>query len=115
MILGALAVLVSGCGLAVSSHHDPMDYKAVDAAAEDGDLETVLIFIEQAFDFEEVVLLEGVDCVLDVIPHFGVELAGAITENERQIRLSGLLRLNLLGYDHESRSDDFVFVVAAIG
>ena len=41
MILGALAVLVSGCGLAVSSHHDPMDYKAVDAAAEDGDLETV--------------------------------------------------------------------------
>ena len=81
----------------------------------DGDLKAVLIFVEQPFDFEEVVLLEGIDCVLDVIPHFGVELAGAVTENERQIWLSGLLRLDLLGNDHESRSDDLIFVVAAIG
>ena len=80
-----------------------------------GDLEAVLIFVEQAFDFYEIVLLEGVDCVLDVVPHLGVELAGAITQNKRQIRLSGLLRLDLLGNDHESRSDEFVFVVAAIG
>ena len=38
MILAALAVAVAGCGLVSSSHHNPMDYKAVDAAAEGGNL-----------------------------------------------------------------------------
>ena len=79
------------------------------------DLEAVLVFVEQAFDLEEVVLLEGVDRVLDVIPHLGFDLAGAITQDQRQIRLSGLLRLDLLGNDHKTRGDDLVFVVRAIG
>src|SRR5580704_11639705 len=80
-----------------------------------GDLEAVLIFVEQAFDLEEVVLLEGVDRVLDVVPHLGFDLAGAITQDQRQIGLSGLLRLDLLGDDHKTRGDDLVFVVRAIG
>src|SRR5580658_5304422 len=54
------------------------------------DLETVLILVEQAFDLEEVLLLESVDRVLDVIPHLGFELAGAITQNQRQIRFAAL-------------------------
>jgi ankyrin repeat protein len=41
MILAALAVSVAGCGLVVSSHHNTMDYKAVDAAAEGGNLEAL--------------------------------------------------------------------------
>jgi ankyrin repeat protein len=41
MILAALAVSVAGCGLVASSHHNPMDYKAVDAAAEGGNLEAL--------------------------------------------------------------------------
>src|ERR1035441_9615733 len=41
VILAALAVLMAGCGIIASSHHDPMDYKAVDAAAEGGNLETL--------------------------------------------------------------------------
>ena len=36
-------------------------------------------------------------------------------EDEREIRLSGLLGFDLLGNDHETGGDDFVFVVAAIG
>src|SRR5580698_1266919 len=55
------------------------------------DLEAVLVFVEQAFDLEEVVLLEGVDRVLDVIPHLGFDLTGSITQDERQIGLSSLL------------------------
>src|SRR5580692_872474 len=78
-------------------------------------LEAVLIFVEQAFDLEEVVLLEGVDRILDVIPHLGFDLASAITQDQRQIRLSGLLRFDLLGNDHKTRGDDLVFVVRAIG
>jgi hypothetical protein len=79
------------------------------------DLKTVLIFIQQAFDLEEVILFEGINRVLDVIPHFGLELAGAITEDQRQIGFSSFLRLNLFRNDYKTRSDDFVFVVTAVG
>ena len=58
----------------------------------DGNLEAVLIFVEQTFDLDEVILLEGVvDRILDVIPHFGFELTGPITQDQRQIRFAGFL------------------------
>ncbi len=41
LTLFVVAGLVNGCGLFGASHHDPLDYKAVDAAAEGGDLETL--------------------------------------------------------------------------
>jgi ankyrin repeat protein len=41
LLLSALAVSVAGCGFVASSHHNSMDYKAVDAAAEGGDLEAL--------------------------------------------------------------------------
>lgn len=39
MMLAALAIAAPGCGLVSSSHHNPMDFKAVDAAAQGGNLE----------------------------------------------------------------------------
>src|SRR6202142_172294 len=68
-----------------------------------GDLEPVLIFVEQALDLEEIVLLEGVDGVLDVIPHLGFNLAGTITEGQRKVGFSGLLRFDLFGNNHKTR------------
>ena len=78
------------------------------------DLEAILVFVEQAFDLEEVILLEGVDGVLDVVPHLGFDLAAAVAESQREVGFAGFLGLNLLGNDHETGSDDFVFVVIAI-
>ena len=81
----------------------------------DGELKTVLVLVEQAFGLDEVVLLEYVDRVFDVIPHLGFELAAAIAEHERKIRLSCLLGLDLLGDHHEGGSNHLILVLAAIG
>ncbi len=66
------------------------------------ELETLLVFVDEAFDFEEVVLLEGLEDFFDVVPHFGFELAAAVAESEGEVGLSGLLRLDLLGDNDES-------------
>jgi len=39
-----------------------------------GELETILVFINQALDLEEIVLLESIENFLHVIPHLGFEL-----------------------------------------
>ena len=80
----------------------------------DGELETLLVFVDEALDFEEVVLLEGVEDLFDVVPHLGFELAAAIAESEREIGLAGLLGLDLLGDDYEAGGDDLVFVAGAV-
>ena len=81
----------------------------------DGELEAVLVLVDEAFDFDEVVLVEGVKGVLNVVPHLGFELAAAVPEGEGEIGLAGLLRLNLLRDDHEAGSDDLVFLAGAVG
>ena len=43
-------------------------------------MKTVLIFVQEALDLNEVVLLEDVQRVLDVVPHFGFHLSGTIAE-----------------------------------
>jgi hypothetical protein len=80
----------------------------------DGKLETLLVFIDEALDLEEIVLLKSIEHFLDVIPHFCFELAAAITECEREVRLAGFLRFDLLGYHDERRGNDFIFVANAI-
>ncbi len=80
----------------------------------DGELKTVFVFVDEAFDLEEVVLLEGVENFFDVIPHFGFELAAAVAESEGEVRLSGFLGLDLLADDDEARGDDLVLVAGAI-
>ena len=80
----------------------------------DRDLEPVLVLIEQALDFEEVILIEGVDGIFDVVPHLGFDLAATVGENQRQVRLSALLGLDLLGTDDKSGGDDLVFEAGTI-
>src|SRR5436190_12805399 len=46
----------------------------------DGELEALLVLIDQPLDFEEVILLKGVEHFLYVVPHFGFELAAAVPE-----------------------------------
>ena len=80
----------------------------------DGELKTVLVFVDEALDLEEIVLLEGFEDFLDVVPHFGFELSGAVAESQSQIRLSGFLGLDLLGDDDEAGCDDLVFLARAV-
>ena len=74
------------------------------------ELKAVLVLVDQAFDLEEVILLEGVEDLFNVVPHLGFDLAAAIAESERQIRLAGLLGFDLLGNHDEARGDDLVFL-----
>ena len=78
-------------------------------------LEAVLVFVDQALDLEEVILLEGVENFFDVVPHLGFDLAAAVAEGERQIGLAGFLGLDLLGDHDKSGGDDLVFVLGAVG
>ena len=79
------------------------------------DLKPVLIFIDEPFDFQEIVLLKSVEDLLNVVPHLGFDLAATVAKGECEIRLAGLLRLDLFGDDDEAGGDDFIFVVRAIG
>ena len=76
-------------------------------------LKPVLILIDQAFDLEEVVLLEAENEFIDVVPHLGFNLPGAIRQNQRQIRLAIFLCLDLLRRHHEAGGDDLVLLMNA--
>ena len=45
-----------------------------------GELEPVLVLIDQTLDLDEVVLVEGVDRILDVVPHFAFDVAAAVAQ-----------------------------------
>ena len=47
----------------------------------DRQLEAVVVLVQQAFDFDEVVLIERVEYVLHVVPDLGFDLAGSIRES----------------------------------
>ncbi len=79
-----------------------------------GYLEAILVFIKQALDLDEVILIENVNGIFDVIPHFGFDVPAAIAERQREIGLSRFLGLYLLGDDNEAGDDYFVFVLGAI-
>ncbi len=68
-----------------------------------------LNLIEQAAHFDEIILLKAVDVVGYVVPHLGVQVAGAVRQRQGQVKLAALLRLGLLG-DHDERGgNDLVF------
>src|SRR5215467_2618000 len=81
----------------------------------DRDLKTVLVLVEQAFDLDEIVLLENADGFLDVVPHLGFYLAGAVSEYQSEVWVAGFLGLDLLGDYDEAGSDDLVFKLGATG
>ena len=70
--------------------------------------------MRQAFDLEVVVLIVGVENVVDVVPHLGFDLTAAVAEGQGEVWLAGLLGLDLFGDYHECRGDDFVFVAATV-
>src|SRR4029077_6552975 len=80
----------------------------------DSDLKSILVFVEQALDLDEVILLESVQGILHVVPHLGFDVAGAITERQRQVRFTRFFGLHLFDDDDEARGNDFVFVLDTI-
>jgi hypothetical protein len=80
----------------------------------DRELKAIFIFVNETFDLEEVILLESIEDFFYVVPHFGFELATAVAEREREVRLPGLFGLDLLGDDDEGRGDDLVLLPQAV-
>jgi len=78
-------------------------------------LEAVFVFVDKTFDLDEVILLETVDSILDVVPHFGFDLPGPIPNREGQIGLARFLWFDLFVDDDEGRDDDLVFLLRAVG
>jgi hypothetical protein len=69
----------------------------------DSDLKSILVFVEQALDLDEVILLESVQGILHVVPHLGFDVAGAITERQCQVRFTRFFWLHLFDDDDEWR------------
>src|SRR5208282_4893009 len=80
-----------------------------------GELKTVLVLVDQPLNLEKVVLLEGQNEFVDVIPHLGFDLAAAIGENQRQVWFAIFFGLHLLGGHYETGGDDLVFLLRTIG
>jgi hypothetical protein len=80
-----------------------------------GELRPVVEYLRKAFDLDEVVAVERVHHFGHVVPHLGVKFAGAVAEGQREIKLAGLLLVDLLGVNQEAGSDypvhlEFVYV-----
>jgi hypothetical protein len=65
----------------------------------DGHLRPVVEYLHQPLDLHEVVAVEVVDHFGHVVPHLGVQLAGPVGQQQRQIQLAALLLTNLLRVD----------------
>src|SRR5580704_2135707 len=78
------------------------------------ELEAVLILVNQAFDLEEIVLLEGIEHFFHVVPHLGVELPAAVAESQSEIRLPGFLGFDLLADHDKVGGNDLIFVAGAV-
>src|SRR6266700_1241622 len=72
-----------------------------------GQMEAAVKLVDQAANFDEVVLLKAIDVVSDVVPHLCVEVTGAVRQRERQVEFTVLFRLGLLG-NHDERSRDYL-------
>src|SRR5215468_7393720 len=79
-----------------------------------GELKTILVLVQQALNFEKVILLKGVESTLHVVPHFGFKLTAAIAQDEREIRLARLLGFHLFRHHNEAGNDDLIFLLGAI-
>ena len=60
------------------------------------------------FDLDEIVAFEVVQHLGHVVPHLGVEFAGAVAKKQRKIKLAGLLLPDLFGLNQETGRDDLV-------
>src|SRR5215469_6316914 len=78
------------------------------------ELKPLLVLVDQTFNFKKIVLLKSVEHFVDVIPHLGFQLTASVAQRQRQVRLTGLLRLDLLRHHNESGGDHLILVADAI-
>src|SRR5581483_2924433 len=81
----------------------------------DRQLEAVVVLVDQAFDFDEVVLLEAIDAIGNVVPHLGFDLSGAVRQRESEVGFTGFFRLDLFYSDDKAGNDDLIFVLRRLG
>jgi hypothetical protein len=62
----------------------------------DGELRPVVENLNQPLDLHEIVAVKRADCVLHVVPHLGVHFAGAVSQQQGEVKLAGLLLPDLL-------------------
>src|SRR6185369_6877289 len=74
----------------------------------DSELEASVVLVKQAFYFDEVVLIERVHYFEDAVPNLGFDLAGAVYQREREIRLAALFGFDLLVGHHKRGCDVLV-------
>ena len=74
----------------------------------EGELWAVLEDLKQAFYFDEIVLLKDFDELGRVVPHFGVEFAGAIGKRQRQIGIAGFFLANVFMLDEKCADDGLI-------
>ena len=80
----------------------------------DGQLEVVFVAVDQPFNLDVIVLLEGIKRLGDVVPHLGLDLAGAVGERQCQVWIATFLGLHLFRRYDERRGDDLVFTLGTI-
>ena len=68
----------------------------------------VLKYLEQSLYAHKIVALESIQHFGRVLPHLGVELAGAIGERHRKIRFARFLLANIFVMHQEDPGDDLV-------
>jgi hypothetical protein len=67
----------------------------------ESELKAAVELVEQSTHFYKIILLKAIDVVGHVVPHFGVKMAGAVCERERQIQLATFLGLGLFRYHNK--------------
>src|SRR6516164_8066409 len=60
----------------------------------DGELPAAIVLLDQAFNFDEVILIEGIEGVRNVVPHVRLEVSAAICQGDREIGIAALLVLD---------------------
>src|SRR4051794_37802116 len=80
----------------------------------DRELETAIVFIDEAADLDEIVLFELIDGFGDAVPHLGFDLASAVSQGKRKVRVAVLLRLYLLGSNNEGGRDVLVLTLGGL-
>ena len=80
---------------------DPVRIEA--AYALKNKLRAPVVAVHITFYAHHVVGFEGVNVLADVVPHLGLDLAGAIAQHDRQVVAAASLGLELFGYHQKGR------------
>jgi hypothetical protein len=73
-----------------------------------GELRAVVVNLNEALDADKVVAVESLHDLGHVVPHLGLDVAGAIAQQQRQVRLARLFLPDFLGVHDECGHGRFV-------